>query len=53
LRFDEKEYNKKIPLGRMANIDDIIGPILFLLSDNARYITGQVIHVNGGGFMRD
>lgn len=53
LRFNEQEYNKKIPLGRMANIDDVIGPILFLLSDSARYITGQVIHVNGGGLMRD
>jgi 3-oxoacyl-[acyl-carrier protein] reductase len=53
LRFNVEEYNKKIPLGRMANIDDVIGPILFLLSDSARYITGQVIHVNGGGLMRD
>lgn len=53
LRFNVEEYNKKIPLGRMANIDDVTGPILFLLSDSARYITGQVIHVNGGGYMRD
>ncbi len=53
LRFDVDKYNKMIPLGRMANVDDIVGPILFLLSDSARYITGQVIHVNGGGLMRD
>lgn len=53
LRFNVEEYNKKIPLRRMAVIDDITGPILFLLSDSARYITGQVIHVNGGGLMRD
>lgn len=52
-RFDADAYNKMVPLGRMANVDDVTGPILFLLSDAARYITGQVLHVNGGAFMRD
>ena len=52
-RFDKEAYNARIPLGRMAVSDDIVGPILFLLSDAARYISGQVLHVNGGGFMRD
>ena len=33
---------------RLANADDVVGPILFLASESARYITGQVIHVNGG-----
>jgi len=40
-------------MGRMGVSDDVVGPILFLLSDGARYITGQVLHVNGGVFMRD
>ncbi|MEL7297357.1 MAG: SDR family oxidoreductase [Pseudomonadota bacterium] len=52
-RFDVDAYNARIPLGRMAVSEDIVGPLLFLLSDSARYITGQVLHVNGGGFMRD
>jgi len=52
-RIDPAEYVKKVPLGRMAVADDIVGPVLFLLSDAARYITGQVLHVNGGAFMRD
>lgn len=52
-RIDPDEYVKLVPLGRMAEPDDIVGPVLFLLSDAARYITGQVLHVNGGAFMRD
>lgn len=53
LRFDKDDYISRIPLGRLAEADDIVGPILFLMSDAARFITGQVLHVNGGGFMRD
>jgi NAD(P)-dependent dehydrogenase (short-subunit alcohol dehydrogenase family) len=41
-------YLANIPLGRLAKPDDIVGPILFLAGPAARYITGQVIHVNGG-----
>jgi 3-oxoacyl-[acyl-carrier protein] reductase len=52
-RIDPEEYTKLVPLGRMGVPDDIVGPVLFLLSDAARYITGQVLHVNGGAFMRD
>lgn len=52
-RLDPDAYCKLVPLGRMAEPDDIVGPVLFLLSDAARYITGQVLHVNGGAFMRD
>jgi 3-oxoacyl-[acyl-carrier protein] reductase len=52
-RFSLDDYAKRTPLGRMATPKDVLGPILFLLSDAANYITGQVIHVNGGAFMRD
>lgn len=40
-----------IPLGRIAVPDDIVGPILFLLSDKARFMTGQTLYINGGRLM--
>ncbi len=40
-----------IPLGRIAVTDDIVGPVLFLLSENARFMTGQTLYVNGGRVM--
>lgn len=50
-RFDTEAYGRAVPLGRIATPEDITGPILFLLSPAARYVTGQVLHVNGGSFM--
>lgn len=40
-----------IPLGKMGNTSDIANVVLFLASDQASYITGQVIHVDGGMVM--
>lgn len=40
-----------IPLGRVGEPDDVVGPVLFLLSDASRYVTGAVLHVNGGMLM--
>jgi 3-oxoacyl-[acyl-carrier protein] reductase len=40
-----------IPLGRIATADDVAGPILFLASDLARHITGEVLNVNGGSVL--
>ncbi len=40
-----------IPLGRIATADDVAGPILFLLSDLARHVTGEVLNVNGGSVL--
>ncbi|MGE0806297.1 MAG: SDR family NAD(P)-dependent oxidoreductase [Burkholderiaceae bacterium] len=37
-----------VPLGRLGRPADIAGPMLFLLSPAAAYITGQTLHVNGG-----
>ena len=48
---DIDAYTRMTPLQRMAQPDDISGPILFLLSEEARYITGQILWVNGGNFM--
>jgi 3-oxoacyl-[acyl-carrier protein] reductase len=41
----------QIPLGRVGTAKDIAAAVVFLASDEAAYITGQVIHVNGGMYM--
>jgi len=41
----------QIPLGRVGTADDIAASVVFLASPQAAYITGQVIHVNGGMYM--
>jgi 3-oxoacyl-[acyl-carrier protein] reductase len=40
-----------IPLGRVASPEDVAGPILFLCSDLARHVTGEVLNVNGGSVL--
>lgn len=40
-----------IPLGRLATVQDVAGPILFLCSPLARHITGEVLNVNGGSVL--
>lgn len=40
-----------IPVQRIASADDIAGPILFLLSDLARHVTGEILNVNGGSVL--
>jgi 3-oxoacyl-[acyl-carrier protein] reductase len=41
-----------MPISRMGQVDDMVGPALFLLSDEARWITGQILAVDGGQIMR-
>jgi len=50
---DEFKQNavKQIPLGRVGTTDDIAGAVAFLASDEASYITGHVLNVNGGMLM--
>jgi len=38
----------RIPLGRVGTTDDLVGAVIFLASDAARFITGQVIGIDGG-----
>ena len=41
-----------MPLSRMGSVDDMVGAALFLLSDDAAWITGQILAVDGGQIMR-
>ncbi len=46
--FDEAARAELIPLRRIGEPCDVVGPVLFLLSDESRYLTGQVLEVSGG-----
>jgi 3-oxoacyl-[acyl-carrier protein] reductase len=43
-----EEFSKKIPAGYFGSPDDVAGTVAFFASDEARYITGQVLCVDGG-----
>jgi NAD(P)-dependent dehydrogenase (short-subunit alcohol dehydrogenase family) len=43
-----QKYSEKVPLGRKANVDEISGSVVYLASDEASYITGQNLIVDGG-----
>jgi len=44
----KEAYTKAIPLQKMGEPEDVANAVLFLCSDMAKYITGQVIQVDGG-----
>jgi 3-oxoacyl-[acyl-carrier protein] reductase len=52
LSQEQKDWiSSKIPMKRSGKVEDIADTVLFLASDQATYITGQTIHVNGGMYM--
>jgi 3-oxoacyl-[acyl-carrier protein] reductase len=46
-----KRIEAGIPLGRVASAEDVAGPVLFLCSDLARHVTGEILNVNGGSVL--
>lgn len=50
-RVNPQSYGQVVPLGRIAQAQDVVDPILFLLSPAAAYMTGQTLHINGGTYM--
>ncbi len=39
---------ERIPLGRIAEVEDVSGPVLFFLGPQAAFVTGQILYVDGG-----
>jgi meso-butanediol dehydrogenase/(S,S)-butanediol dehydrogenase/diacetyl reductase len=46
-----QDYLRAIPLGRLEEPEDVARVVVFLLSDRARYMTGQAVNVTGGSIM--
>jgi 3-oxoacyl-[acyl-carrier protein] reductase len=48
---ERSTIERTIPIGRIATASDVAGPILFLVSDLARHIQGEILNVNGGSVL--
>ena len=46
--FDVDMFRRNVPLGRFGVVEEIVAPSLFLVSKGAKYITGEIVHVDGG-----
>ena len=51
-RVNLAAYKKIVPLGTIATPAEIAAPIMFLLGEGAKHITGETLHINGGAMMR-
>jgi 3-oxoacyl-[acyl-carrier protein] reductase len=47
-----EEYRRQTPLGRNGTAEEVAAAILFLASDAASFITGAILDINGGRFLR-
>jgi 3-oxoacyl-[acyl-carrier protein] reductase len=47
----QEKLKSEIPLGTLGTVEDIAGAVAYLVSEDGRYVTGQVLHVNGGMYM--
>ena len=50
---DPHSYAALVPMGRIGQPDEIADPVVFLLSDEARYVTGHTLPVDGGVALSD
>ena len=51
MKNSRKVFWSQIPMKAMGAAEDIANAVGFLVSDSARYITGETLHVNGGMHM--
>ena len=47
----KQKMSEAIPLGRLGSTDDVAAAVVWLCSDQASYVTGEVLRVNGGMYM--
>ena len=45
---DVKDFGKKVPMGRAGQPSEVGPAYIFLASEDSSYMTGQVLHINGG-----
>ena len=50
--WKRREVDARIPIGRWSTPDDVAGAVAWLLSDDARYVTGATVPVDGGYLAR-
>ena len=48
IEYIKEQMKSQIPLGEFGSVQDIANAVVFLASDEAKYITGQTLHVDGG-----